>query len=71
MENNANKMSKTVDDANSLAWPNVGNQVDVQKENKQLFFLEKKVFLNDFKIIDLLKVASSLKMVKRKVLKAC
>jgi len=58
-------MSKTVDDANSLAWPNVGNQVDVQKENKQLFFLEKKVFLNDFKIIDLLKVASSLKMVKR------
>jgi len=34
MENNAKKMSKTVDDANSLAWPNVGNQVDVQKENK-------------------------------------
>ena len=34
-------MSKNVDDATSLAWPNVGNQVDVQKENKSLFFLKK------------------------------
>ena len=59
-------MSKTVDDANSLAWPNVGNQVDVQKENKSLFFLKKKVFLNYFKIIDLLKVASSLKKGEKK-----
>ena len=43
-------MSKTVDDANSLAWPNVGNQVDVQKqknESNNYFFLEKKVFLNN------------------------
>jgi len=41
-------------------------------KRKQIIILsQKEVFLNDFKIIDLLKVASSLKMVKRKVLKAC
>ena len=65
-------MSKTVDDANSLAWPNVGNQVDVQKWKwfKQLFFLEKK-FSWTIKIMDLLKVASSLINDETEVLKAC